>query len=60
MNWMNNLRIKTRLLGSFGVVRLMMGATGHLNDQAQGLKVAINRFHIGGRSQPAFFSPSPA
>jgi len=27
MNWMNNLRIKTRLLGSFGLLLMMMGGT---------------------------------
>ena len=42
------------------LVEQTAAATKHLDDQVQGLKKAINRFHIGGRSQPAFLSPSPA
>ena len=42
------------------LVEQTAAATRHLDDQVQGLKTAINRFRIGGRTQPAFLSPSPA
>jgi methyl-accepting chemotaxis protein len=36
------------------LVEQTAAATKHLDDQVQSLKAAINRFRIGGRTQPAF------
>ena len=36
------------------LVEQTAAATRHLDDQVQSLKAAINRFRIGGRTQPAF------
>ena len=42
------------------LVEQTAAATKHLDDQVQGLKTAIDRFRIGGRSAPAFMRLSAA
>lgn len=60
MNWMNHLRIKTRLPGSSGALLPMMGGTRHLDDPVQGQKTPIGRCRIGGHTQSKFLPPSSA